>query len=661
MLNQKTLIHAEEWDHLIILDACRYDYFEENIKKYLDGMLRKVRSPATHTEPWIKQVWTRPFNAVYFSANPMISNFMVRGFYAKHFFKAIADVWLNYWSDELSTVPPENMNKAIHRHLRHHGKLEKSIIHYIQPHGPWIGETKLTMEKLYPSPWPHEKGRYGSKKKFPEAQILESINVDFPFLRLAYRDNLRLVLKHIKRLIPRLKGRVVITSDHGEFLGENGLFGHSSAVNLAENDVLRNVPWFEVVKPPRITQRSIEYPYVWAHLPLSGRLLDVGCCESTFIFEVEKTGRFEVWGNDIQPFDVKDTSIIFKKGDIRERLFKQNFFDVVTAISTIEHVGLSHYDNKPIDLDGDLRALSKIRRMLKPNGIAIVTVDAGVKGTRWFRVYNKHNLYRLTNGWLVEDIAWFQEKNGKWVPCSKEEAGKRRLGFSGYQLNRAKACLCLTLRKKLGQELSKYGYELKFQAKWSAIFNIASFLQYWRKRRYLDEIKNIIQTDSNTQILDIGCGISTVLHYVEGIKIGIDPLINDYSNLYTYPTDITVKKGFAEDLQFPDNSFDVVFCVNVLDHIKAKKVEKALTEMKRVLKPHGFLVLTVEVFKEKEKRSQAHPSCFLKTDIHSLLLGKFKPIFQKSTPYIPGYNYTLGMRKPLRNSKELILVLRNEV
>ena len=34
-------IVKEKWDYLIILDACRYDYFQDVYKKYLQGELFK--------------------------------------------------------------------------------------------------------------------------------------------------------------------------------------------------------------------------------------------------------------------------------------------------------------------------------------------------------------------------------------------------------------------------------------------------------------------------------------------------------------------------------------------------------------------------------------------------------------------------------------------
>ena len=44
----------------------------------------------------------------------------------------------------------------------------------------------------------------------------------------------------------------------------------------------------------------------------------------------------------------------------------------------------------------------------------------------------------------------------------------------------------------------------------------------------------------------------------------------------------------AENLPFPDNSFDLIFSSNMLEHVKDKK--KSLSEMKRVLKNDGIMV-----------------------------------------------------------------------
>lgn len=201
--SQMNFLQELNWDHLIILDACRYDFFEQEIYKYLKGKLSKALSPASFTYEWLKNVWKEFYNLTYFSANPIVNSkgITVHGFRAKDHYKQIIDVWDQGWSKELSTVPPWSVNRAVRRF-----KPAKSVIHYMQPHACMHGE----------------------------------ISIDV--LRQAYRDNLRTVFKYVTKLIPHLHGRVILTSDHGELLGEYGLLLHVG-VRAVE---LRLVPWFEV-------------------------------------------------------------------------------------------------------------------------------------------------------------------------------------------------------------------------------------------------------------------------------------------------------------------------------------------------------------------------------------------------------------------------------
>jgi len=49
------------------------------------------------------------------------------------------------------------------------------------------------------------------------------------------------------------------------------------------------------------------------------------------------------------------------------------------------------------------------------------------------------------------------------------------------------------------------------------------------------------------------------------------------------------------DIPFPENTFDVIFCNHVLEHVQDDK--KALSEMLRVLKPGGWSILQIPIFK----------------------------------------------------------------
>jgi len=60
MIDQRELINQvvkeREWV-IIILDACRYDFFEKVYRDYLKGKLLKVRSANSTTPLWLTETW----------------------------------------------------------------------------------------------------------------------------------------------------------------------------------------------------------------------------------------------------------------------------------------------------------------------------------------------------------------------------------------------------------------------------------------------------------------------------------------------------------------------------------------------------------------------------------------------------------------------------
>ncbi len=227
-------IHNNYWDYLIILDACRFDYFESNYRDYFDGELRKVWSPASSTIPWLKETWTDYYDIIYLSGNPYVNSTQFPGrFYARPHFREIVDVWDFGWSNKFHTVPPEAISTAL---LSSRGYT--TVAHYMQPHLPYIGETKLYFDVKI--------DREGHLRNFSETsrKIRESIGrgkTSMDILRKAYEDNLKLVLESFGGVVDKLRGRIIVTADHGELLGEHKEYLFHSMIEV--HPILREVPW----------------------------------------------------------------------------------------------------------------------------------------------------------------------------------------------------------------------------------------------------------------------------------------------------------------------------------------------------------------------------------------------------------------------------------
>ncbi|MFC1839784.1 class I SAM-dependent methyltransferase [Thermodesulfobacteriota bacterium] len=110
--------------------------------------------------------------------------------------------------------------------------------------------------------------------------------------------------------------------------------------------------------------------------------------------------------------------------------------------------------------------------------------------------------------------------------------------------------------------------------------------------RYKPVIDNLAgKLPDNPVILDVGCGPTCATRlFPSGLKIFLDPLMDSYGKTYSG----TLPEGAkltctAETIALSDDSADIVFCVNALDHMIYPG--KALSEIKRVLKADGTFVL----------------------------------------------------------------------
>ena len=77
-----------------------------------------------------------------------------------------------------------------------------------------------------------------------------------------------------------------------------------------------------------------------------------------------------------------------------------------------------------------------------------------------------------------------------------------------------------------------------------------------------------------------------------GQRVGLDPLADDYRALGTDAHPMEYVAAPVEEMPFGDATFDVVTSFNSLDHVD--DLDRAIGEIKRVLRPSGHFILIVE-------------------------------------------------------------------
>ena len=226
-------VFDEDWDNLVILDACRYDYFAE--QSTLPGHLEYRRSMGGNTREFVGANFRdrRLHDTVYVTANSWYLR--LREDIGAELHKVIdlhmGDEDGEYHDDQFNIVPPEVLTSHAIRAAQEYPK-KRLLVHYIQPHHPFLGPT----------------GR--EYFNYPSSSLTEVIekatDATVEDVRRAYRENLDIVLESVGELVAELPGKTVVSADHGEMLGDRHAylpfrdFGHHRGVY---NDVLTKVPW----------------------------------------------------------------------------------------------------------------------------------------------------------------------------------------------------------------------------------------------------------------------------------------------------------------------------------------------------------------------------------------------------------------------------------
>jgi ubiquinone/menaquinone biosynthesis C-methylase UbiE len=139
--------------------------------------------------------------------------------------------------------------------------------------------------------------------------------------------------------------------------------------------------------------------------------------------------------------------------------------------------------------------------------------------------------------------------------------------------------------------------ELKWWNGWRQLPFYAnhSFPEYWET--VMTDVLGDFQSLAPDVVVEVGCGPHGVVRYLfekARLKVGVDPLIRQFQERPGANAQTVYVAGVGENIPISENCADLVFCINVLDHVI--DADQILREVRRILKPGGTLVLEVHTF-----------------------------------------------------------------
>lgn len=223
-----TNVFSLDWDVLIVLDACRVDLLSEVVGEYdfLDGQISTITSVGSSTQEWIRNTFTESHvrevaNTAYVTGNPFSDDLLDSSDLHR-----LEEVWRYAWDDETHTVPARPISDRVIDVMRTEN-VDRLIAHYMQPHATFIPHSDMQACGNQESVW----------------MALREGEFEREAVWGAYRDNLRYVLDDVSLVLDNIDAdTVVLSADHGNAIGEFGIYGHPSGYPLS---CLREVPWVE--------------------------------------------------------------------------------------------------------------------------------------------------------------------------------------------------------------------------------------------------------------------------------------------------------------------------------------------------------------------------------------------------------------------------------
>ena len=218
-----------------------------------------------------------------------------------------------------------------------------------------------------------------------------------------------------------------------------------------------------------LDERIVEYPWLFSRLPPEpGKLMDAGSALNfDYVLAQPSIQTKQIFISTLAPEKKRQLArpnVSYVYEDLRETCFKDDYFDWVVSLSTLEHIGLdntrfytadsSKRENRP---DTYLRVVEQLRRVLKPGGVLYLSVPFGrYRNHGWLQVFDAAMVDALREVFTPTACgeSHFRYERDGWRVSSREQS-RDAIYFDYHESKKhdddcaaaARAVVCLELVK----------------------------------------------------------------------------------------------------------------------------------------------------------------------------------------------------------------------
>lgn len=161
------------------------------------------------------------------------------------------------------------------------------------------------------------------------------------------------------------------------------LYGYHQARTIAYRTLSERYGWLDDHRP----YRAWEWPHALMALDVlpEHEVLSIGACHCgvtaalsgavRYLYAVDLHSQFLTWGAEHFSPDTSATRTEYERADGRNLPCADESFDRVACVSVLEHVRE--------EADGDTLVAQEMGRLLRPGGLAVVTLEVAKQWTPW--------------------------------------------------------------------------------------------------------------------------------------------------------------------------------------------------------------------------------------------------------------------------------------